>query len=202
MRLNLNTAKRCEICRMHTPLCICQEVKQISTKTRLIIAMHIAEKNKPSSSARLLKLALPNSEIRYEGLINEPLDTDNILSAERDTYLLYPEADLKPADLLKNPKPINLLVPDGTWQQAKKIAAALTLQLKVPRLSIPGMESSNYKLRVADRQGRLSTLEAVARVLEVLEGPEVRQQLERLFQTMVERVMISRNGRKAPMKKA
>lgn len=190
---------RCEVCRMHSKLCICNEIQQIqiATKTRLYLAMHIAEKNKPSNSARLLKLTLPNSEIRYQGLVKEPLDISGILSEQRDTYLLYPEADLQPVDLLHNKKPINLLVPDGTWQQAKKIAALLTAKLKVPRLSVPGLEASNYKLRVADRQGRLSTLEAVARVLEVLEGVEVRRKLEHIFQVMIERVLISRNGRKA-----
>jgi len=46
-------------------------------------------------------------------------------------------------------------------------------------------------LRRAARPGQLCTLEAIARALGVLEGPEVQRQLEGLLRIMVERTLWS-----------
>ena len=46
-----------------------------------------------------------------------------------------------------------------------------------------------YRLRAEFHEGRLATLEAIARALEILEGPSVRAALEDLFRIMVARTL-------------
>lgn len=178
-------------------LCICSLLPQISIKTRLVIAMHIAEKNKPTNSARLLQRILQGTETRFQGLQERRLDLTDLQTSQRAVFLLFPEGAYSPEYVRDLGKPVTLLVPDGTWQQAKRIVHHVTEHYGFPRVSVPlGGAEGAYHLRCADREGRLSTLEAAARVLGVLEGPEVQAALEEAFRLMVSRVLESRQRSK------
>lgn len=161
--------------------------------------MHCSERNKPSNTARLVNLALPNSEIRYQGEIHKPLSLDGLGDPERETLILFPEASaalLDPSEAAQIRKPVTLVVPDGTWKQAKKIAAYASSIPGSRRICVPFIEPSRYRLRTADRANRLCTLEAIARALGVLDSIEVRSELEQLLDEMVRRVLISRAHRR------
>lgn len=173
-------------------LCICALIPTIKAKTRLVIAMHVAERNKPSNSARILELAIPGTEVRLQGLERQEIDLAGIIEPQRQSFLLFPDGPTTPEDLSKIKTPITLVIPDGTWKQAKKIAHVVTERLRLPQVGLGPGVSSTYQLRTADRVGRISTLEAVASVLEVLEGPDVANQLRGVFSEMVKRVLSTR----------
>jgi DTW domain-containing protein YfiP len=173
-------------------LCICDLIPTIKAKTKLVIAMHVAERNKPSNSARILELALSGTEVRLQGLEHQQINLDGIVASQREAFLLFPDGPTTPADLLKIEKPITLVIPDGTWKQAKKIAHVVTERLKLPQVGLGPGALSSYQLRTPDRIGRISTLEAVVSVLEVLEGPDIANQLRRVFDEMVKRVLSTR----------
>jgi DTW domain-containing protein YfiP len=190
---------RCPECRMAKKHCLCSLIPTIETRTRVVVLMHCSERNKPSNTSRLVCRALPNSEVRYQGLIGKPLDLENLSSPDRETLVLFPETSAALLDMeeaRKITKPVTLLVPDGTWQQAKKIAAYASSVPGARRIRVPFGEPSRYRLRVASKSDRLCTLEAIARALEVLDAREVRTSLEKLLDEMVERVLISRAHRR------
>ncbi|MBX7144274.1 MAG: DTW domain-containing protein [Oligoflexia bacterium] len=196
MRVKIANTHRCPKCRMLHDLCICQALPRIEINTRLVVAMHIAEKNKPTNSARLLQSMVNATETRYQGLQDQPLNLDDLAKSDRAVFVLFPEGSYSPSDLLGLGKPVTLIVPDGTWQQAKRIVHHITEHYRFPRVSVPLGAGGAYKLRSADRADRLSTLEATARLLGVLEGAEVQAQLEQAFQLMVSRVLESRQRSK------
>jgi DTW domain-containing protein YfiP len=161
--------------------------------------MHCAERNKPSNTARLAELALPNVEVRLQGEMHKPLDLSGLEDPERELLILYPEASaplLSPEFASSLEKPVTLLVPDGTWKQAKKIAALATERVHARRVCVPFDAPSRYVLRSADRSNRLCTLEAIARALGALESPAVQESLESLLDEMVRRSLISRANRR------
>jgi DTW domain-containing protein YfiP len=80
-----------------------------------------------------------------------------------------------------------LLVPDGNWNQARRIARRDPDARAASPVMLPPGPPSRYGLRRAPREGTVSTLEAVARALGALEGPEVEQALTRILDTFVER---------------
>ncbi|MBN8549183.1 MAG: DTW domain-containing protein [Deltaproteobacteria bacterium] len=186
-------------------LCLCSLIPRIETKTKVVMLMHCYEFKKPSNTARLVWKSLPNSEVRLQGEIRKPLNLENLVSPERETLILFPEASaalLDAEEAKKITKPVTLLVPDGTWKQAKKIAAYASMLPGARRVGVPFKEPSRYFLRTADRSDRLCTLEAIARALEVLESPEVRKSLEALMEQMVDRVLLSRAQRRPlPMRR-
>ena len=188
-------SERCVACRMHLQDCICALVPKLNLTTKIIVMMHHREWSKPTASARLLALASPNCEIRLRGQKDLPFDSSGILSDERRTLVLYPSDDarvLTPEMLAEDPRPITLVVPDGSWRQAAKSAQREPVLNNLPRIILPDMGPTQYQLRHEPKAGGLGTFEAMARALRVIEGEETYQKLNTLFMTMVERTLATR----------
>lgn len=176
---------------MRTDVCLCAIIPRLPTRTRVVLLMHWTESLATTNTGRLAALALPNSEIRLRGLKDQPMSTEALVSEERETLLLYPDDD---AEVLSAPpeRPVTLLVPDGTWRQASKVARREPALAGVRRIKLAAGPKSGFRLRTAPQPHCLSTIEAIARALGVLEGEPVRASLESLFSEMVERTMSTR----------
>lgn len=163
--------------------------------TRVVLLMHAGEMNKTSNTGRIAPLTLTNSEIRFRGLRDgPPLSYEGLVDDDYETWLLYmtPEAEEVEIAAQKRTKPVRLLVPDGTWSQASSLGAKLAKRLPVKTVSIKAGEPSQYKLRNEYSEQGMATIEAIARVMGVLEGPIVRAEMERIFKIMVDRVLWTR----------
>lgn len=174
---------------MHAVLCLCALIPRLPTRTRLVLVIHRFEERKPTNSGQLAALCLPNSEVCVRGVAGAP--------APRFTYdpatqplLLYPDASAQPLTAFAgSTRPVTLVVPDGTWRQAAKVRQRMPGLSDVPCVSLPPDEPTTYRLRAEFHDGRLATLEAIARALGILEGRHVRVALERLFDVMVARTL-------------
>jgi DTW domain-containing protein YfiP len=89
-------------------------------------------------------------------------------------------------------KPIQLIVPDGTWRQAKKILFRHPELKALPRVKLSTPHHSPFQLRAQSRPERMATLQAIAQGLGVIEGDSVRAQLMKLYDTKIERTLIGR----------
>lgn len=116
-------------------------------------------------------------------------------SAHGDPVLLYPHPDAQPIDAWKNhPRPVTLIVPDGTWRQGRRVRQRTPGLATVPCASISRSAPSTYRLRTTYDPRRLATLEAIAEALGVLEGEDARTSLLAIFDVMVERSLRARAG--------
>jgi DTW domain-containing protein YfiP len=116
-----------------------------------------------------------------------------------ETLLLFPHAEARPLEDWRGAgRPITLVVPDGTWRQAKKARRRVAGLSDLPCVSLPATGPSAYRLRHAARPNRLATIEAIARALQILEGPtagdEIQRRLDHIFRVMVDRTLWT-NGR-------
>jgi DTW domain-containing protein YfiP len=84
-----------------------------------------------------------------------------------------------------------LLVPDGNWNQARRIVRRDPDARDAEPVALPPGAPSRYGLRRAPREGAVSTLEAVARALGVLEGEEAERALTVLLDAFVERTQLA-----------
>lgn len=182
---------------MRELLCVCPLVPRLELATRLVVVMHWREANTTTNTGRLAALALPNSEVRVRGVAGERDVTEGIVAPGRRTLLLFPGPDavaLEPGFSDRFPGPYTLVVPDGTWRQARKVATREPSLAGALRVQLEDAGDSAYRLRRAPRTGALSTMEAIARALGVLEGPHAQAPLEALFRVMVERSLASRGA--------
>lgn len=153
----------------------------VTTRTRVVIVRHHLERFRSSNSGRLANLALPNSEIIEHGGSGGPAQLRDLDGA----WLLFPEGE--PAHVAPVPPPARLIVLDATWSQARRMYRKLDVLRGVPLLRLPDEPMPESRLRESPGPGRVSTIEAIARALRLLEGDQVATPLERLFEVAVRR---------------
>ncbi|HWE27430.1 MAG TPA: tRNA-uridine aminocarboxypropyltransferase, partial [Polyangia bacterium] len=184
-----NVDLRCVRCRMHECLCVCSLIPRIETRTRLLLVIHRDEERKPTNSGQLAALCLPNSEVCVRGVVGQPAPRFTPDAATQPLLLFPHERAVPIATFAGSTRPVTIIVPDGTWRQAAKVRQRMPGLAEVPCVSLPPDAPTSYRLRAEFHDDRLATLEAIARALEILEGPAVRDALERLFRIMVERTL-------------
>jgi DTW domain-containing protein YfiP len=173
----------CPRCLLQQRVCLCSEIPTIATRTRIVIVRHHLERHRSSNSGRLAHLALPNSEIVDHGGAGGPA----ALSALEGAWLLYPLGEAR----VPAPPPRQLVVLDATWSQARRMYRKLPAVRGLPILRLSDEAMASGRLRESPAPGWVSTIEAIARALRLLEGDEVAAPLERLFAVAVERARAS-----------
>ena len=189
----------CLTCYMRRPICICPVLPQVQTKTEFIILRHIWEAERPSNTGRLVALCLPNARIvpcgggTRVGLT--PLD-ESIL-AQPATWLLWPDGHATQTDAPDFIPPGRVVVLDATWHQARRLFRQTPALRALPRLALPAPVHPRERLRDQQRPDGMSTLEAVAAAVALLEGRHVAEPLERLYDEVVRRTTQLRWGIKS-----
>lgn len=198
MRRRLSQHLRCPECRLHVPLCLCRLLPSIATRTHVVLVLHALELQRPSNTGRLAVRCLPNSRIVLRGAHPPPLPTPENPKPETVTWpegtdpvLLFPHAEAQPlADVAaRAPRPLTLIVPDGTWTQAIRMRKRTPGLAGVPAVRLPDDLVSAYRLRHDERPAHVSTLEAIAHALGILEGAAARERLLYIERVMVERTL-------------
>lgn len=190
--------KRCLRCRINLSLCFCDQILEHQTKTRVSIIMHHREEHLTSNTAKLATMTLTNSVIFPRGLPEDPFSL-NQLKLEPDVLALYlfPDEDalvLNEEFKLTHPGPYHLIIPDGTWNQAKKVRRREPGLTEIQCVKLSDDVKGEYKLRRGVREDGVCTFEAIAYALEVLENKEVSDDLLRQFRIMNNRVAKSRSA--------
>lgn len=191
-----STVRRCIACRMHFSLCICALIPRLATRTRLVLVMHRAEARKSTNTGRLAAACVEGSTIVIRGR-EDDRDGEVPIQAGTRPLLLYPAADAVPLTAMLDavrdgPEPITLVVPDGNWRQAAKMRKRVAALTTLPCVTLPEAAPSRYFLRAEAHTHALSTIEAVARAMGLLEGPAVEAAMLLPFRAMVERTLWAR----------
>ncbi|MEO8701333.1 MAG: tRNA-uridine aminocarboxypropyltransferase [Kofleriaceae bacterium] len=183
---------RCSECRMHSTLCICPLVPALAPRTRLALLVHQREIGKPTNTGRLAARCLARSSVTVIGARDHVAVLPGVEPHEQ-ALLLYPADDAVSITVYANSdKPIVLFVPDGSWRQAHKMRRRQPGLATLPCVIVPQLAASEYRLRNEPRDGGLSTLEAIARALAILEGDAglaVETALLQIFKIMVDRTL-------------
>ncbi|MGN6107530.1 MAG: tRNA-uridine aminocarboxypropyltransferase [Kofleriaceae bacterium] len=172
---------RCERCLFQQRVCLCGDIPDIETRTQVVIVRHHLETWRSSNSGRLAHLALRNSLLVDHGGARGPA----VLPPLAGAWLLYPEGE--PIRSAPAPHPRQLVVLDATWSQARRMFRKLGALRGLPILRLPDEPVPSARLRESPAPGRVSTIEAIAKALRLLEGDDPGARLERLFQTAVAR---------------
>jgi len=185
----IDLAGHCPRCLLNTAICLCLDVPRVVTRTRIVIVRHVAELRLSSNTGRFAGLALPNSCI-YEYGAGEPFDQS--LLREPDTALLYHTGPVRKLE----PPPRQLIVLDGTFRQARRMYKRLGALRELPELALPPPLVPPLRLREPPHPGGMSTLEAIAHALALLEGEDVARPLHALQAELIRRVDALRGRRR------
>lgn len=168
--------------------CFCDRITPLATRTRILLLQHPREERVAIGTARMALLALPNSQRRVGLDFSGDPDVRAAVATTGSAYVLFPGPDATPAGSLPRGRELTLIVLDGTWPQAAKLLKLNPAIAALPRVAFHPRSPSAYAIRREPADFCVSTIEALAEVLGVLEPDGHR--FERLldpFHAMVER---------------
>ncbi len=197
-RRRSSNADRCPRCQINYRLCFCNLISKMESETRISIIMHAREAQLLNNTARLANHLLTNSEIKIRGEHEKILSLEDLLLPNYRHLYLFPDesaVEVNEEFVLKNPGPYQIILPDGSWRQAYKMKKREAVLSKIPSIKLAsGGPPSAYHLRREPNFESVCTIEAIARVLGVLESKELQKHLESALSIMVERVLKARTG--------
>jgi DTW domain-containing protein YfiP len=163
--------------------CLCADIPVIPTRTKVVIVRHHLERWRTSNTGRLAGLALPNCSVVDHGA-SHVLAPDAV---PRDgAYLVYPEGPV--TTVAPSPPPATLVIVDASWHQTRRMRQRLPQLRGLPILHLPRDEMPAARMREAPARGLVSTIEAIARALRLVEGDAPARALEDLFALAVRRL--------------
>ncbi len=186
---------RCPECDASRTLCMCAVLPRLDLRTKISLVIHHRELSRSSNTGLLALRALVNCELRVRGEGWVMLDLSDLLSPQYRTLLFYPCADaveLNRQLICEDPRPLQLIVPDGTWRQARKIHSRHRELKDLPRVKISTPNDSTFQLRAQSRPEGMATLQAIAAALRLIEGDWVGDQLMQFYRARVARTLNAR----------
>ena len=181
--------KRCPKCMVHFENCYCAKIEHLNINTKLSVILFKKEKFLPSNTAQLSINSLQNSEMFFRGFKDQVLQESFIDEKNYQPLYLFPSEDateLTATEIANFDKPINLIVPDGTWRQAKKIHLREPLLKDIPRVKLNIGTRSIYPLRRQKYEYGLCTHEAIAHAMGIIESEEIKNKLIKNLEIMIE----------------
>jgi len=197
----------CPHCQKPLPLCICDSITPIESRTSLLILQHPQEQDRALGTARLTALHFKDAVLKI-GLswpslakaLGRPVDDPSRwavlylgsakvadLDTDSDIVAINRKGEVEEHQrgILRDIEGIVLL--DGTWSQAKALWWRNAWMLKCQRVILGPKNPSRYgKLRREPRGDGLSTIESAAMLLSAVEKrPEIAETLHASFERML-----------------
>lgn len=174
---------RCPRCVYRRAFCLCADLAAlgpVAPRTRVVIVRHYSERTRSSNSGRLAHLVMPDSVLHDVGGLDCGPDGPPLGD---DTWLVFPDG--APRSAPPEPPPRTLVFLDATWRQARRMRQRLPYLRGLPTLSLAPVPAAD-RLRNAPAPGMVSTIEAIASALRLVEGSGPADLLERAFTIAVE----------------
>ena len=188
---------RCPRCARPLRTCLCQFAIPIANRVELCIVQHPSETNNAKNTAGLLLLSLQHCQRLIGETFDQALLQHQLHAQGKQPLLLYPPTPEEKTLGLYSPAPLpelgviapeklRLVVLDGTWKKSRKLLYLNPVLQQLPRLCLDQVPASIYKIRKADSENQLSTLEASCYALEQLEPNSSYQPLLEAFRHFID----------------
>jgi DTW domain-containing protein YfiP len=159
----------CHGCGRALVTCFCDRITVLPTRTRILLLQHPRERRVAIGTARMAALALPSSQLRVGIDFAEDPEVLAALARSTSTYVLFPGRGAAPVEQLPRDRAVTLIVLDGTWWQAKKLLKLNPAIAALPRVAFKPRKPSAYLIRRQPADFCVSTIEALAEVLNAIE---------------------------------
>ena len=186
---------QCPTCRLQGWLCVCAHAPRLAIQTSLILVVHVHDLGRTSNTVRLLTLAIRDVTLLSHGIFPAPADPASHVPPGATPLVLFPSNETRPLtpELVASlPSPPALVVPDGNWKQASNMVKRLPFLAGAVKVALPTRTFAGTALRRNQTGHRMSTYEAVAQALAVLEGEAVAGPLLDFYRRATDRMLLVR----------
>jgi DTW domain-containing protein YfiP len=185
----------CPKCRLQGWLCVCAHAPQVAPRTPLVLIVHVRDLGRTSNTVRLLSLAVRGAAVLCHGAAPVPTDPAAHVPAGRTPVVLFPGRGAVPLTrelVAALPAPPALVVPDGNWRQASRMVKRLPLLAGALKVALPDRAFAGAAVRRNRTGHHMSTYEAVAQALGVLEGDDIARPLFEFYRRATDRMLLVR----------
>ncbi|WP_275557289.1 tRNA-uridine aminocarboxypropyltransferase [Pseudoalteromonas sp. J010] len=180
----------CPVCAFPLQTCVCSYIGElIDNSIEVVVMQHPSEAKVAKNTAKLLALQLRNIQI-VVGENERDFDNLKAYCEQKHVALLYPN-DQAQSLVQQRDEYANLhavIVLDGTWKKATKLYQLNPWLHHLPSLKFDTVDASEYTIRKSKHKYSLSTLEATAHFLNLIDSCNV-DALYTLQKGMVEEQM-------------
>lgn len=185
----------CPACRLQGWLCACAHAPRVTTRTPLVCVVHVRDLGRLSNTVRLLALAIRDVAVLCHGASPTPTDPAAHVPAVATPVVLFPGHGARTLTrklVASLPSPPALVVPDGNWRQASRMVKRLPLLAGAVKVSLPNRAFAGPGVRRNCAAHHMSTYEAVAQALGILEGEAVAGALFDFYRRATDRLLLVR----------
>jgi len=185
----------CPACRLQGWLCVCAHVPSVAPRTPLVLIVHVRDLGRTSNTVRLLSLAVRGATVLCHGASPTPTDPAAHVPAGTTPVVLFPghgARPLAPEVVASLPSPPVLVVPDGNWRQASRMVKRLPLLAGAVKVALPQRAFGGTAVRRNHEEHHMSTYEAVAQALGILEGDAIAAPLFEFYRRATDRMLLVR----------
>lgn len=181
----------CSRCYLKTEYCICEFLPKIQARTQIVILRHVTECRVMSNTGRLAALVLSNCHL-LDFDPCQPFATS--LLDPSDSWLLYPGPNPAP----RGEPPKRLVLIDASFRRAKRMYKRMAALHQLPQLALPAPATAPARLRQPTRDDGMSTIEAIAAGLSLVEDPAIGSALLDVYAEFVRRADAAHGRVRAP----
>jgi DTW domain-containing protein len=175
--------QRCDACALPRALCLCGALPRLGVQTRVIVVTNRCEAIRSTNTGRLATLVLQGSCWYVNGA---PGLAAFPAQSSQGCLVLFPFAGARALGE-QDKGAASLLVPDGSWRQARRLAIRAVRDLGARPVTLPGAGAGLTAMRKSTAHDALCTFEAIARALSLLEGSWVGEQMMPVLRVFLER---------------
>ncbi len=176
----LRSAPRCAGCRFTPRWCICAGLEEVECSLQVDVLIHQREFWRPTSTGRLINRVMPASRAHLFRRDTRP-DREAVVLPKRTLWILHPRGEPLPAGAA--PAGLQVLLLDGSWREAARMAQAVAPWGRLVRL--PEAGPSRNRLRSQEQAGNYSTIESLLFLFAALGLDEAEVRLRRQFELHV-----------------
>ncbi len=170
---------RCSQCFRPQSHCLCSHIRHCDNQHPVLIMQHSSEQQHAKGTAQLAYQALAKAEL----IVGEsPADfyslEQRVRSQPEAFALIYPSPISQALEtqaislgtFISTDKPLQLIFLDGTWRKAKKLWHLNPWLQTITQFHLETPPQSQYLIRKTNIDKGLSTIEAIAYTLQVVEN--------------------------------
>jgi DTW domain-containing protein YfiP len=180
---------RCSGCGLIPARCLCDHLPRVALPFRLLVLQHWKESRKPTNTARLLARVVAGGSIVTVAKPERPWTPELLGPAGETRVVLFPSpgAEVVGREHLEawSARPTCLVLIDGTWRQAGRIARRAEGVAELPQVALPAGPPSRWPVRRAPRADQLCTFEALVPLVALEPKLAAARALEAAFRQVV-----------------
>lgn len=189
-------APRCPGCTLPPRWCVCDLLPPVATDLAVHVLIHRHERGKPSSTGALIGRAVAGAtcHVFQRATRFHPARGLAALPPAGPVWILDPAGEPLPPPRGAPEAPPRVVIVDGTWREAAEMNRSLDgvgRRVRLPEAAVPG----RYWLREPPTPDKLSSAEALVRLLERLARADAAKRLRWHFELHVYATLLARGRR-------